>query len=216
MNKAEFLSILRGRITGRIPTSEVEAQIDYYSAYIDGRIGAGLTEEEAVGELGDPLLIAKTVVESTDRAAEAAGYDGPYQRSSDTYADSDGINTGIFGESGPNSYQQQGRYYEQDNYYQQGNYQQQGNSYQQSNYTQNDYTRAAGTGQQQGGQKSSSGMGSSLCCIIAVVVLVLIMALFWVLTIFVFRVSFRLLGWLFPVIAVVGIVALIIRLFRGR
>ena len=37
MNKAEFLSILRGRITGRIPTSEVEAQIDYYTNYIKSR-----------------------------------------------------------------------------------------------------------------------------------------------------------------------------------
>ena len=31
MTKNEFVSILRGRITGSIPKAEVESQIDYYS-----------------------------------------------------------------------------------------------------------------------------------------------------------------------------------------
>lgn len=196
MSKQEFLAILRGRITGNIPTGEVEAQIDYYSAYIDGRIGAGLTEEEAVSELGDPLLIAKTVIESTDRAAEAAGYDGPYQRSRDTYADSDGINSGIFGESGPSNWQQQTRAGE-------------------SPYgNMNGQRSAADAGSPQGEQKSSSA--GSLGCIIAVIVLVLVMALGWVLTSFVFGMTFRLLGWFFPVIAIGGIIALVVTMARRK
>ena len=97
MSKNEFLSILRGQLTGQIPTSEVESQISYYEAYISGQMGNGASEESVVEELGDPRLIAKTLIDSTNRAAEEAGYDGPYRTSTDTYDDSDGINSGIFG-----------------------------------------------------------------------------------------------------------------------
>ncbi len=204
MTKIEFLSVLRGRITGSIPTSEVESQIDYYSAYIDGRIGAGLTEEEAVDELGDPLLIAKTVIESTDRAAEAAGYDGPYRSSTDTYDDSDGVNSGIFGNSGSNTYR---------NPYQ-GNSASENESgpyRENAGYDRSAYQRTEGQGEQ---QRASSG--SSFGCIIAVIILVIVMAIGWVLTSFVFRIGFRLLGWFFPLVAVGGIIALIISMSRRR
>ena len=208
MTKSEFLSTLRGRITGSIPTSEVESQVDYYSAYIDGRIGAGLTEEEAVAELGDPQLIAKTVIESTDRAAEAAGYDGRYRSSTDTYDDSDGINSGIFGNSGPSSAGT-------------------GSSYSQAEARQNDYRArkedAYGYGNRQGtsSQGSNEGgahrtSGGGVGCIVAVIIFVLLMALGWVLTSFIFRLGIRLLGWLFPVLAVVAIIGLVLNMFRRR
>lgn len=99
MGKSEFLSILRGQMTGRIPSGEVNSQIDYYNSYIDSQIAKGISEEKAIEELGDPRLIAKTLIESTNRAAEAAGYDGPYRKSTDSYDDSDGINSGEFGRS---------------------------------------------------------------------------------------------------------------------
>ena len=204
MSKNEFLSVLRGRITGQIPTREVESQIDYYAAYIDGRIGAGLTEEEAVEELGDPRLIAKTVIAAVDRAAEEAGYDGPYRSSTDTYDDSDGINSGIFGKSGPSPYGTAG-----------------GARKEHSGYQEHDYRQAERTAsqpepersKQKGGKTFSAG---SLGCIIAVLIFVLIMVLFWVLTMFVFRLGFTILGWLFPVIAVVAVIALIFSRRRNR
>ena len=198
MTKEEFLSVLRGRITGHIPTREVESQIDYYSAYIDGRIGAGFTEEEAVAELGDPLLIAKTVIASVDRAAEEAGYDGPYRSSTDTYDDSDGINSGIFGKSGPTP--------GSDSSYA-------GNTY---SGAQNQTGSAYREPTQRTEEKGKTFSAGSLGCIIAVIIFVLIMALGWVLVMFVFRVSFALLGWLLPVVAVIAIIALVISRTRRR
>lgn len=208
MNKNEFLSTLRGRITGSIPTSEVESQIDYYSAYIDGRIGAGLTEEEAVAELGDPQLIAKTVIESTDRAAEAAGYDGKYRSSTDTYDDSDGINSGIFGNSGPSSsgYDQYSHSGSGQNVYQTGKE----NGYGYGGHQGNPYQRNS-NGQT---QQRSSGGGAG--CIVAVIIFVILMAIGWILTSFIFRLGIRLLGWLFPVLAIVAIIGLVLSLFRRR
>ncbi len=213
MNKYEFLTSLRGKITGHIPTSEVESQIDYYSAYIDGRIGSGLTEEEAVAELGDPQLIAKTVIESTDRAAEAAGYDGKYRSSTDTYDDSDGINDGIFGEAS-RSYSNSG--FSEGGY---SGYSDQG--YGNGHYSQRGYTSGAGNQNQntqraegQNTNQPSSGIGGG--CIVAVIIFVILMAIGWVLTMFVFRLGIRLLGWLFPVIAVIAIIGLIAGMFRRR
>lgn len=208
MTKYEFLSTLRGRITGNIPTREVESQVDYYSAYIDGRIGAGLTEEEAVAELGDPQLIAKTVIESTDRAAEAAGYDGRYRSSTDTYDDSDGINSGIFGNSGPSSSgSSSGSSYSGSSY---------GSSYQQGGSTGNAQDSQYGSGQRSGQEGSTGTTGSGAGCIVAVIIFVVLMAIGWILTSFVFRLGIRLLGWLFPAIAVIAIIGLIFNMFRRR
>ena len=209
MTKNEFLSVLRGRITGCIPSSEVASQIDYYSAYIDGRIGAGMTEEDAVAELGDPLLIAKTVVESTDRAAEAAGYDGPYRSSTDTYDDSDGINSGIFGNSGANA-ARQNSYNNYNNNTAHQNYSYTGQDQGTGGYDNSEYQRAQGPENQQG--TGGSGIG----CIIAAIIFVIVMAVSWILTRFVFRLGFRMLGWLFPVVVIGGVVALVISLFRRR
>ncbi|MBR5931628.1 MAG: DUF1700 domain-containing protein [Lachnospiraceae bacterium] len=103
MSKEEFLTILRGQLTGQIPSGEVVSQVDYYEAYIDGQLAKGVREEQVIEELGDPRLIAKTLIDSTNRAAEEAGYDGPYRSSTDTYDDSDGINSGIFGNSSGNT-----------------------------------------------------------------------------------------------------------------
>ena len=192
MTKNEFLSILRGRITGSIPTSEVESQLDYYSAYIDGRIGAGLTEEEAVEELGDPRLIAKTVIESTDRAAEAAGYDGRYRSSTDTYDDSDGINSGIFGKSSGPQTSETFAQSEDGSYYQ----------------SEPDGERSNASYRTGG----SSGAG----CIVAVVIFVILMVVAWILLAFVFNIGFWLLVWLLPAIAVAAIIALFVRMGRRK
>ncbi|MCH5279697.1 MAG: DUF1700 domain-containing protein [Christensenellaceae bacterium] len=51
MNKHEFLSILRDRLSG-LPKEDIERSLDYYSEIIDDHIEDGLTEEEAVKKVG--------------------------------------------------------------------------------------------------------------------------------------------------------------------
>lgn len=51
MNKFEFLSVLRDRLSG-LPKEDVEKSVDYYSEMIDDRIEEGLTEEEATAAVG--------------------------------------------------------------------------------------------------------------------------------------------------------------------
>ena len=51
MTKSEFLSALRAHLYG-LPKDEIDERIDFYGEAIDDRIEEGLSEEDAVGELG--------------------------------------------------------------------------------------------------------------------------------------------------------------------
>jgi uncharacterized membrane protein len=65
MNKSEFLNILRQSLGGEVAPAVLEQNISYYDSYISSQ---AKTEEEATAELGDPRLIAKTIIE-TDKIA---------------------------------------------------------------------------------------------------------------------------------------------------
>lgn len=62
MNKQEFLSILNMSLSGEISTANVEDHINYYNHYINSNKPG--REEETIQELGDPRLIAKTIIET--------------------------------------------------------------------------------------------------------------------------------------------------------
>lgn len=51
MNKQEFLSALQQELSG-IPQNDIEEQLNFYSEIIDDRIEDGLTEDQAISELG--------------------------------------------------------------------------------------------------------------------------------------------------------------------
>lgn len=186
MSKQEFLTVLRGQITGSIPTGEVESQLNYYEAFIDGQMSKGMSEEEATAELGDPRLIAKTLIESTNRAAEAAGYDGPYRSSIDSYEDSDGINNGAFGKSS-SSYSGS------------------------SNNSQSQYSGRASSNNQGPAQKSA-GSGCSGIIIALLIILVLIALLVFS----IIRFTFRNLGTILIIAGIVAGVVFLVRTIRGR
>ena len=64
MNKAEFLARLRRGLAG-LPREDVEERLTFYSETIDDRMEEGLTEEEAVADLGDVDEIAAQIVADT-------------------------------------------------------------------------------------------------------------------------------------------------------
>ena len=66
MTKYEFLQKLQRELSGKINVSAVQDQIDYYSQYIDGEVLSGKSEQEVVAELGDPWIIAKTILGASD------------------------------------------------------------------------------------------------------------------------------------------------------
>lgn len=67
MQKQEFLDTLRTSLSGRIHAGAVEENIRYYEDYINTEVRKGGTEEEVLSALGDPRLIARTIVEAGSR-----------------------------------------------------------------------------------------------------------------------------------------------------
>jgi len=62
MNKQEFVDRLRASLSGRISPALVEENARYYEDYINTRIRLGESQENVLKELGDPRLIARSIV----------------------------------------------------------------------------------------------------------------------------------------------------------
>lgn len=67
MTKQEFLESLERHLRGQIPEAQVLENIEYYRNYIEREINAGRSEGEILDSLGDPWLIAKTLIDSVKR-----------------------------------------------------------------------------------------------------------------------------------------------------
>lgn len=61
MKKNEFLSELCDRLTG-LEEADLKQSLDYYAEMIDDRMEDGLSEEEAVTEVGTPATIAEDIL----------------------------------------------------------------------------------------------------------------------------------------------------------
>lgn len=61
MDRGEFLSILRESLEGVIPMDEVEKNIQFYRNYFEE---SERTDREVIEELGDPRLIARTIIDA--------------------------------------------------------------------------------------------------------------------------------------------------------
>ena len=77
MTKNEFISGLKQALSGELDNNSLQGHIDYYSEYIQGEINNGRSEAEVVGELGDPWVIAKTILQ-TETTSDYSYDDGSY------------------------------------------------------------------------------------------------------------------------------------------
>jgi len=73
MTKAEFLDALRGKLTGEVPVSEIDRTVRYYDEYISEAVHSGRSEAQVLEELGSPLLIAKTIIDTSMMQEESGG-----------------------------------------------------------------------------------------------------------------------------------------------
>ena len=65
MTRFEFTESLRKALSGRVNHRVVNENVAYYEHYIDAEIKKGRSEEDVLGGLGDPRLLAKTIVDTT-------------------------------------------------------------------------------------------------------------------------------------------------------
>ena len=72
MNKTEFLEILGGKLSEELPRALVISNLQYYESYINGAVRGGKKEQTVMDELGDPGLIARSIID----AQVGADYNG--------------------------------------------------------------------------------------------------------------------------------------------
>lgn len=72
MSRQEFLQRLRETLTGEVPGSVMEENIRYYDEYISAEVRKGGTEEEVIASIGDPRLIARTIMDANENAKDTS------------------------------------------------------------------------------------------------------------------------------------------------
>lgn len=70
VSREEFLKGLENALSGNVPPAIVRDNLRYYDDYIRSERQKGRTESEIMEELGDPRLIARTILDTTPGAAE--------------------------------------------------------------------------------------------------------------------------------------------------
>ena len=113
MSKEEFLRRLETALSGEVPVPVIRDNLNYYADYISQEMGKGRTVDEIVEEIGEPNIVARTIIDSSEAAGEAG----------------DGYGQESYGQGGG---------YGQDSYGQGGGYSQ-GGGYGQNGYGQDDY-----------------------------------------------------------------------------
>lgn len=73
MNRDEFLQGLQNALSGEVPPEIVRDNLRYYDDYMRTERQKGRTEAEILEELGDPRLIARTIIDTTPGAG-AGGF----------------------------------------------------------------------------------------------------------------------------------------------
>lgn len=80
MGRYEFVNTLRTALSEELPASLVEENVRYYESYISQEVAGGKTEAEVLEELGDPRLIARTILDTQGQQEDySEGYGSFYE-----------------------------------------------------------------------------------------------------------------------------------------
>lgn len=119
MNKEEFLRGLKTALSGELPPGALQSNLNYYEDYIRTEIGKGRSEAEVMEELGDPRLIARTIIDTTPGAG--GEYDTGGYENGDSYGSGGGSGSygGDYGGQRQGEFRQNGNihYYDLNKWY---------------------------------------------------------------------------------------------------
>lgn len=88
MEKQEFLDSLRRALHGKVPPGQVVENLQYYEEYINTEIRKGTAEAEVMSKLGDPRLIARTIVEANGGTSGSGWYEKQEDGTDETWYES--------------------------------------------------------------------------------------------------------------------------------
>lgn len=78
MDRVEFIEKLQRALAGGLSSVQVADNVRYYREYIDSEIRKGRSEAEVMAQLGDPRLLAKSIIEANKRAGTSYGSNREY------------------------------------------------------------------------------------------------------------------------------------------
>ena len=82
MSREEFLAGLEEALAGEVPASVIRENLNYYNSYISQEMAKGRT----VDEIGEPRIVARTNIDSSEAAGEAMGDGyGAFEDAGSTY-----------------------------------------------------------------------------------------------------------------------------------
>lgn len=64
MDRNEFIESLRSSLQGEMPEKQIQENLEYYNDYINQGEAAENSERDIFNELGDPRLIARTILDT--------------------------------------------------------------------------------------------------------------------------------------------------------
>lgn len=92
MTQREFLDTLKRALNGQVPPHVITENMNYYSTYIYEEIGKGRLERDILEELGDPRLLARTIIDVCASSKKSRRRQtSPYE---DVYYDTDHEDSG--------------------------------------------------------------------------------------------------------------------------
>ena len=74
MTREDFINELRSALSGEVSQLELNDNINYYEQYFNEQERSGRSVEEILEELGNPRLIARTIIDTSDRTTGEESY----------------------------------------------------------------------------------------------------------------------------------------------
>ncbi|NBH81325.1 DUF1700 domain-containing protein [bacterium C-53] len=90
MDRQEFLKVLRQTLAGEVSAETVNENLNYYNDYIVTEMRKGRSESEVLQSLGDPRLIAKTIIDTHGTGNSQAFYAYDEQGTEEVYEERSG------------------------------------------------------------------------------------------------------------------------------
>ena len=78
MDRREFIEKLQRTLAGGLDSVQVAENVRYYQEYIESEIQKGNTEGAVLSQLGDPRLLAKSIIEANKHAGASFGSNQEY------------------------------------------------------------------------------------------------------------------------------------------
>ena len=82
MSKQQYVEAIEKALVGHVSPQELSDTVNYYRDYIEMEIRKGKSEQEVLKELGNPRLLAKTIIMASEHRVEQETVDASEKQES--------------------------------------------------------------------------------------------------------------------------------------